>query len=211
MNNSRAISTLLLVGSFLCEMCVGVAGNTTPAVEVVKKLEIHTGKQSEEVHKMSSIYDLTVNTAAGEAKQLSAYKGNVLLIVNVASKCGYTPQYEGLEALYKKYEGQGFKILAFPANDYGAQEPGSMEEIQNFCKVNYGVTFEIFEKVHAKGPEQSSLYQYLTTNANPTGDVAWNFEKFLIGKDGTIVDRFPSKVAPLDGELVSAVERELAK
>lgn len=160
---------------------------------------------------MSSIYEITVNTASGEAKSLSAYEGNVLLIVNVASKCGYTPQYEGLEALYKKYEGQGFKILAFPSNDYGAQEPGTMEEIQNFCKLNYGVTFEIFEKVHAKGPDQHPLYTYLTQNATPTGDVAWNFEKFLIAKNGQIADRFPSKVAPLDGELVSAVERELAK
>lgn len=160
---------------------------------------------------MASIYDITVNTANGETKQLSAYEGHVLLIVNVASKCGYTPQYEGLEELYKKYEGSGFKILAFPSNDYGAQEPGSMDEIQEFCKVNYGVTFDIFEKVHAKGPEQSPLYQYLTTNANPTGDVAWNFEKFLIGKNGTIVERFPSKVAPNDAQLLSAVEQELAK
>lgn len=210
MNHTRTIATLLLVSSCLFATRFEIEGKAVPTVEVKKKLEVHAGKRAEEVHTMS-FYDLTVNTANGEAKGLSAYKGNVLLIVNVASKCGYTPQYEGLEALYKKYEGQGFKILAFPSNDYGAQEPGSMEEIQNFCKVNYGVTFEVFEKVHAKGADQSPLYQYLTTHANPTGDVAWNFEKFLIGKDGSIAGRFPSKVAPLDAELVSAVEKELAK
>lgn len=161
--------------------------------------------------KQMALYDIAVKTANGEDKHLGDYKGSVLLIVNVASACGYTPQYEGLEALYKKYQDQGLRILAFPSNDFGGQEPGTIEEVKQFCKVNYGVTFDLFNKVHAKGEEQHPLYAYLTQNANPTGDVAWNFEKFLISKDGEIAGRFPSKVEPLGAELVEAVEKELAK
>jgi glutathione peroxidase len=157
-----------------------------------------------------SFYDIAVTTAAGEEKHLGAYKGNVLLIVNVASACGFTPQYEGLEKLYQQYKDQGLRILAFPSNDYGAQEPGTMEQIQEFCKVNYGVTFDLFQKVHAKGDEQHPLYAYLTANAEPTGDVAWNFEKFLIGQDGTILGRYGSRVTPQDAELTQAIEKALA-
>lgn len=167
-----------------------------------------TGTQEE---KQMSLYEIAVKAANGEDKHLGDYKGHVLLIVNVASQCGFTPQYEGLEGLYKKYEDKGLRILAFPSNDYGAQEPGTIEEVKEFCKVNYGVTFDLFDKVHAKGDEQHPLYAYLTQNADPSGDVQWNFEKFLISKDGRIVGRFGSRVKPEDAELVDAVEKELAK
>jgi glutathione peroxidase len=156
-----------------------------------------------------SIYDISVTTAAGETKPLRAYEGNVLLIVNVASRCGFTKQYAGLEELYRTYKDRGFRILAFPCNDFGGQEPGTMEEIQQFCSVNYGVTFELFEKVRILGNDKHPLYAYLTSHAEPAGDVQWNFEKFLIGKDGTIAARYSSKVTPNDPELVAKVEKLL--
>jgi len=156
-----------------------------------------------------AIADLSVQTIDGKNQSLGDYAGKVLLIVNVASYCGYTPQYKGLEALYQKYHDQGLEILAFPCNDYGAQEPGSNEEIQQFCETRYGVTFPLFDKVHAKGAEQHPLYARLTQTA-PAGDVAWNFEKFLVNKKGEVVARYKSSVAPDAAELVGAIERELA-
>lgn len=157
-----------------------------------------------------SISNVTVENAKGEFKSLGDYNGNVLLIVNVASRCGHTPQYEQLEALNRKYAERGLRVLGFPCNDFGAQEPGSMEEIQAFCTMNYGVTFDLFNKIHVKGSEQSPLYEKLT-QVEPAGDVSWNFEKFLIGKDGTVVERFSPRTKPNAEEVVSAIERELAK
>ncbi len=157
----------------------------------------------------TTITDLSVTTIEGHAKALSDYLGNVVLIVNVASYCGYTSQYQGLEALYQKYREQGLEILAFPCNDYGMQEPDSLDKIQQFCQTRYGVTFPLFDKVHAKGAQQHPLYAKLT-QTDPKGDVAWNFEKFLINKHGAVVARFKSAVAPDAPELIRAIERELA-
>jgi glutathione peroxidase len=156
-----------------------------------------------------SIADISVNTITGEPKTLSDYAGKVLLIVNVASYCGYTPQYKGLEALYQKYRDQGLEVLAFPCNDYGAQEPDSNDKIQQFCETRYGVSFPLFDKLHAKGTNQHPLYAKLTQTA-PQGDVSWNFEKFLVNKTGEMVGRYRSAVAPDSPELLSAIERELA-
>jgi glutathione peroxidase len=162
--------------------------------------------------KMSNtVSDISVKTINGQEKQLAEYGGNVLLIVNVASYCGYTPQYAGLETLNQKYRDAGLRILAFPCNDFGAQEPGSNDEIAQFCTTNYGVNFELFDKVHAKGSEQHPLYAQLTSAVDPTGDVAWNFEKFLVSKQGEVVARFKSSVKPDSPELVAAIEQELAK
>ncbi len=162
--------------------------------------------------KMSNtVADISVKTINGQEKQLAEYGGNVLLIVNVASYCGYTPQYAGLETLNQKYRDAGLRILAFPCNDFGAQEPGSNDEIAQFCTTNYGVNFELFDKVHAKGSEQHPLYAQLTSAVDPTGDVAWNFEKFLVSKQGEVVARFKSSVKPDSPELVAAIEQELAK
>lgn len=155
-----------------------------------------------------SVADVSVNTIDGAPKALSEYAGKVLLIVNVASYCGFTPQYKGLEALYQKYRGQGLEILAFPCNDYGAQEPDSNEKIQQFCETRYNVTFPLFDKVHAKGAQQHPLYAKLT-QFTPSGDVSWNFEKFLINKQGEVVGRYKSAVAPDSPELIQAIEREL--
>jgi glutathione peroxidase len=158
---------------------------------------------------LSSIYDVSVTTAKGESTQLDSYKGSALLIVNLASKCGFTPQYKGLQELYEAYKDQGLLILGFPCNDFGGQEPGTMEEIQEFCSVNYGVNFPLFEKVNILGEDKHPLYQWLTTNSEPEGDVKWNFEKFLIGKQGQLISRYSSKVTPEDSELRADIEAAL--
>jgi glutathione peroxidase len=157
-----------------------------------------------------NIADLVVKTITGQDKSLSDYQGQVLLIVNVASYCGYTSQYKGLEQLNQTYRDQGLRVLGFPCNDFGAQEPGTNAEIAQFCDRSYGVTFELFDKVHAKGPGQHPLYARLTTAVEP-GDVSWNFEKFLVNKRGDVVARYRSGITPTDPELVSAIERELAQ
>ncbi len=158
----------------------------------------------------STVTDITVKTLAGEEKSLSDYRGTVLLIVNVASYCGYTPQYRGLEKLNKTYRDQGLRVLGFPCNDYGYQEPGTNEEIAQFCDRNYSVTFDLFDKVHAKGAQQHPLYARLTEAVAPKGDVAWNFEKFLVNRQGEVVARYGSSVSPESAELIAAIERELA-
>jgi glutathione peroxidase len=158
-----------------------------------------------------NIYDLSVKTMDGEEVKMSDYKDKVLLIVNVASKCGYTPQYEGLETIYEKYKDKGFEVLAFPCNDFGEQEPGSNDEIRTFCETKYNVTFPLFDKITVLGSDKNPLYERLINNSEPTGDIDWNFEKFLINKNGDITGRFKSKVKPESGELIAAVESELAK
>ena len=163
--------------------------------------------------KMSNtISDITVKTMDGKDVKLADYKGKVLLIVNVASKCGYTPQYKGLEAIYKKYKEKGFEILGFPCNDFGGQEPGSNEEIKNFCSSKYDVTFKLFDKIKVLGDERAPLYARLINNdVTEKGDVQWNFEKFLIDRKGKIIARFKSPVKPESKELTSAIEKLLAK
>ncbi len=163
--------------------------------------------------KMSnSISDITVKDMNGKDVHLADYKGKVLLIVNVASKCGFTPQYEGLEKIYEKYKDKGFEILAFPCNQFGQQEPGTNDQIKEFCSTKYGVTFTLFNKIDVNGPDRSPLYAALTSNTNTEqGDIKWNFEKFLISRDGQIVARYRSKVTPESDEITKAIEEELAK
>lgn len=158
-----------------------------------------------------NIYDISVKTMDGETKMLSDYKGKVLLIVNVASKCGYTAQYEGLENIYKKYSDKGFEILAFPCNDFGGQEPGTNDEIRTFCESKYNVTFPLFDKIQVLGNNKSSLYDRLINNSEPAGDIGWNFEKFLIDKNGDITGRYKSKVKPESEDITAAIETELSK
>ncbi len=159
----------------------------------------------------SSIYTFTLPSLDGEPMPLANFKGKVILVVNVASRCGFTPQYTGLEALYKKYKDQGFVILGFPANNFGGQEPGTNQEIKTFCSTKYSVTFPIYAKVSVKGADQTPLYQYLTKEADPThsGDIKWNFTKFLVDRNGNVVQRFESAVTPESPEVVSAVEKLL--
>jgi len=163
---------------------------------------------------VSGPLDFTMTGIDGKEVDLAKYKGKVVLLVNVASKCGYTPQYKGLEELYDKYEKAGLVVIGVPSNDFGRQEPGTNEEIQTFCKTNYKVTFPMLAKVSVKGPDKAPLYQYLTskeTDPKFSGEVGWNFEKFLIGRNGQLVGRFKSGVEPDSDELVKAITTELGK
>jgi glutathione peroxidase len=158
------------------------------------------------------VYDFSAKTMDGKMVSLSTYKGKVLLIVNVASRCGFTPQYKGLEALYRKYRDQGFTILAFPANNFAGQEPGTDAEIREFCTLNYDVTFPLFSKISVKGEDQHPLYRFLTSDeANPStgGEVQWNFQKYLVGRNGKVLAKFLSRVKPMSGGLTSAIEKAL--
>lgn len=181
---------------------------------------------------MTAIQDIALKTITGTDASLGDYAGKVVLAVNVASKCGLTPQYEGLEALYAKYRDQGLVVTGFPANDFGAQEPGTNDEIADFCTTNFGVDFPMFAKMQVTGADKHPLYAALTEAApsaagdpeafrerlrgygmtpNPEPEVLWNFEKFLIGRDGEVVGRFAPTTAPDDAALVAAIETELAK
>lgn len=161
---------------------------------------------------MTNVYDFTVKDIDGKDVSLSAFRGKVLLIVNVASKCGFTGQYAGLEKLYSAYTNRGFVVLGFPANDFLGQEPGTEAEIKSFCTLTYGVTFPMFSKISVKGKDIHPLYAFLTSkepNRKFGGAISWNFNKFLIGRDGAIVGRFGTRTKPDDQELVTAVEQAL--
>jgi glutathione peroxidase len=182
---------------------------------------------------MSTIFEIPVKKISGEDASLAEFKGKVLLIVNVASKCGLTPQYEGLESLYERYRGQGLVVAGFPANDFKSQEPGTNEEIQTFCTTNFGVKFPMFSKISVVGADKHPLYSALIASqpkaisvtevpfrqklkgygieANPDPEILWNFEKFLVSRDGTVVKRFAPDTTPDAPELVAAIKTELAK
>ena len=179
----------------------------------------------------ASIYDIPLNTLAGEPASLGEFKGKVLLVVNVASKCGLTPQYDGLEKLYTEYKDKGFVIAGFPANDFKQQEPGTAEEIATFCSTSYGVDFPLFEKITVVGPEKHPLYAALIEaqpaalslgekpfrerlagygiETNPEPEILWNFEKFLVSKDGEVVKRFAPDTDPLNPTLTAAIDAAL--
>jgi glutathione peroxidase len=190
-------------------------------------------KQSGETIMSASILDIPVKKITGEDTSLGEFKGHVLLVVNVASKCGLTPQYEGLEKIYEHYKGQGLVVVGFPANDFKQQEPGTNEEIQTFCTTNFGVKFPLFDKITVAGPEKHPLYKALTAaqpkavslsdipfreklkgygiEGNPEPEVLWNFEKFLVSRTGEVVERFAPDTQPDAPELKAAIESELAK
>lgn len=173
-----------------------------------QKAEVKPAKQTAK----SSIYAFTMKDIDGNDVKLSDFKGKVLLIVNVASKCGYTPQYSGLQKIYERYKDHGFVVLGFPANNFGQQEPGSDEEIKEFCSVNFGVTFPMFSKISVKGEDQHPLYKMLTnkeTNPEFSGEITWNFNKFLIDQQGHIVARFESGDKPESEKVTSAIEKLL--
>jgi len=155
----------------------------------------------------SSVHEFTLNSIDGKPAPLSAYQGKVVLIVNVASRCGFTPQYTGLEALYEKYKDRGFVILGFPANNFGGQEPGTNEEIKTFCSTKYNVTFPMYSKISVKGDDKAPLYQFLTDTTG--SEIQWNFTKFLVDKNGKVVGRFESKVTPESPEITGAIEKAL--
>lgn len=169
-------------------------------------------KSIDDKNEKQTIYNFLVYDIDSNEVSLSKYYGDVLLIINVASECGNTPQYEGLQNIYEKYHDKGFEILAFPCNDFGGQEPGSNKEIKYFCSTTYDVTFNLFDKVKILGEDKNELYEYLITEVETDkGDVKWNFEKFLISRDGEIIKRFRSNVKPENKEITSAIENELSK
>ena len=175
---------------------------------------VSTVQSKENAKEGGPVLSHKMNSLSGKPVDLSQYQGKVVLIVNVASECGLTPQYETLQALHEKYKDQGLVVLGFPSNQFGSQEPGTSQEIATFCKENYGVTFDMFEKIEVNGENQAPLYKYLTSKeaypADP-GPVQWNFEKFLIGRDGKVVKRFRPRVEPNSEEVVEAIEAELKK
>ena len=192
----KLICPLLLGGAALAAMTLGSRPGAADA------------------RKVAPVLNFTVKDIDGKDVDLSQYKGKVVMVVNVASKCGNTPQYKQLEEAYKKYSEKGFVILGFPANEFGKQEPGSNEQIKEFCTSTYHTQFPIFSKIVVKGEGQAPLYRYLTSsdaNQQTAGDIKWNFTKFLVSKDGKVVARFEPKVKPDDKEVIDAIEMELAK
>mgnify|MGYP000011746689 CR=1 FL=1 len=157
----------------------------------------------------ASLHDFTMDSIEGKAVPLAQFKGKVALVVNVASRCGFTPQYTALEATYRKYKDRGFVVLGFPANNFRGQEPGTNAEIQEFCQRTYDVTFPMFSKISVLGEDKAPLYRYLTSQAG--GEIEWNFTKFVVGKDGQVVGRFPSRVTPDSPEVIAAIEKALAQ
>lgn len=153
-----------------------------------------------------SLHEITLHTLSGKPQSLGTYQGKVVLAVNVASECGFTPQYAGLQKLYTEYKDRGLVILGFPCNQFGGQEPGTAAQIETFCQTNYGVTFPLFEKLDVKGARQAPVYQFLTAKH---GEPKWNFHKYLVGKDGQVIQAFDSKVAPDSAELKAAIESAL--
>ena len=163
---------------------------------------------------VGSIYEISASDIDGKNVNLGKYKGKVLLFVNTASKCGYTPQYKGLQAIYDKYKECGFVVLGFPSNDFGGQEPGTEKEIKEFCTFRYKVTFPMFAKINVKGDDKHPLYKYLTskeTNLKFSGEVTWNFNKFLVSRKGKIIDRFSSRETPESKKVINSIEKALER
>lgn len=184
------------------------------AFAAMTAMALGTTLRAEEKTVPASPLEFKVQDITGKEVDLQQYKGKVVMIVNVASKCGLTKQYEGLQALHEKYKDQGFVILGFPANNFGGQEPGSNEEIQQFCSSRFHVTFDMFAKVSVKGDDIAPLFQWLTseeTNKGHAGEIAWNFNKFLIGRDGKVIDRFEPRTAPEEEAVGKAIETALAE
>ncbi len=195
----KVIGVLLalgVAGAFAAAYSYGFIFNPSPADPV----------------KETSMYEFTLKDIDGKDVKLDTYKGKVVMLVNTASRCGLTPQYEGLQSLQDKYSGEGFTVLGFPANNFMGQEPGTEAEIKEFCTLNYKVSFPMFSKISVKGEDQHPLYRFLThkeTNPGMDGDITWNFEKFLADKNGNIIARFSPKTLPTDPEVVEKIEGAL--
>jgi glutathione peroxidase len=185
-----------------------------PATQPSTRPATQPGTHDQERKNVSPALNYHMKSLGGKDVDLSKYQGKVVMMVNVASKCGNTPQYKPLEALHEKYGDKGLAILGFPANNFGSQEPGTDEQIGQFCQANYGVKFDMFSKISVKGDDKAPLYRYLTEqqpDEKMRGDITWNFEKFIIGRNGQVVARFSPKTQPDAPEVVQTIERELAK
>jgi glutathione peroxidase len=180
----------------------------TPAFVTLAAVLAVSAPAFSEKKKVMSFHELSASRLNGKSEKLSEYQGKVLLVVNTASECGYTPQYAGLEKLSQDYKGKGVVVLGFPSNDFGAQEPGSAEQIARFCELRFKVTFPMFDKVKTKGEGQSPVYEFL---ARQHGAPKWNFHKYVVGKDGQVKAAFPSSVTPDSAELKAALDKALAE
>jgi glutathione peroxidase len=187
-----------------------VASTIFKGKNLVNKIKGRGPKSGPAAGADGKIYSFTMKTIDGVEKPLSTYKGQVLLLVNTASLCGFTPQYDSLETLHKKYKDKGLRVLGFPANEFGAQEPGTDAEIKSFCKMKFGVEFDLFSKIVVKGPGINPLYQFLTTESGFDGDIGWNFAKFLVDRHGTVVGRFGPEDDPMGKKITAAAEKLLA-
>jgi glutathione peroxidase len=167
--------------------------------------------KEKQMEQQPKLYSFVMKTIDGKEKSLSDYQGKVLLIVNVASKCGHTPQYKDLEDVFNKYKNRGFVILGFPANNFLRQEPGTDEEIMKFCTLNYGVTFDMFSKISVKGKDQHPFYQFLTQEPSVAGEVKWNFQKYLVDRKGNVVEKFAPGTKPTEKEVIDKIEQLLAQ
>ncbi len=200
----------LIVCMALLVACSGQESDSATQNDVVQKNGVEKNVVQEEITmdavNETNILEIGFNTIEGQPTKLADFTGDVILVVNVASECGYTPQYEGLQKLYEKYSERGLTVVGFPANNFGGQEPGSDEEIQRFCTDNFSVTFPMMSKVSVKGDDQHALFANLTTHSDPSGDISWNFHKFLLDREGKIVARYKSDVTPLSEELTDKIE-----
>ena len=178
------------------------------ALSVLGILSIHT--MNADHHNEKNALNFKMKNIQDKDVDLNDYKGKVVLMVNVASKCGYTPQYDGLQKLHTEFKDKGFSVIGFPCNNFGAQEPGTHTEILSFCKENYGVTFPMMGKIDVKGENQAPLYKYLTSHPDNGGEIKWNFEKFLVDKKGNVIAHYRSRTAPNDAELKAAIEKALS-
>jgi len=168
-------------------------------------------KDASVMQQKKSVLDFTMNTIDGQPRHLADYKGKVLMIVNTASECGFTPQYETLEKLYDTYKDKGFMILAFPANNFGAQEPGTNDQIKTFCQTKYHTAFDLFGKISVKGEDQHPLYKYITQDSPFKGEIKWNFQKYLVDKSGKIAAKYMSAIDPMSKDVRAEVEKLLAE
>ncbi|MGH7229737.1 MAG: glutathione peroxidase [Nitrospiraceae bacterium] len=207
-----------LNGAFMMVLALGLVATCSPGYILgpirVQAAELNTTAPPEGVMMASrsgSIYQFTLNDIDGKPVPLSQFRGKTLLLVNTASFCGNTPQYSDLQAMYDRYHDRGFEILAFPANNFGRQEPGSNEEIKSFCYTKYSLTFPLFSKISVKGDDKHPLYQYLTEQSPFPGEVEWNFQKYLVDRTGNVIARYHHRTKPLSEEIVREVERSLAK
>jgi glutathione peroxidase len=201
--NMHRKNTVIAVAGLILLAVMAVAVDTIAKEEA--KMPDSKNKQMTD----KSYLDIPFNTISGEKTSLRDFSGKVLLLVNTASKCGFTPQYAGLEKLYETYKDSGLVVIGFPANNFGEQEPGTDEEIQNFCQTKYDVTFPMMSKISVKGKDKHPLFVYLTEKSPITGEIQWNFSKFLIDRNGNLVARFPSQTKPSDEELVSKIKELL--
>jgi len=178
---------------------------------IIPGFSVYAQKRVNNMNDSTKLYSFAVKTIDGREKKLSDYRGRVLMIVNVASKCGNTPQYRELEQIYKKYKGKGFIVLGFPSNDFMGQEPGSNEEIMKFCTLNYGVSFDMFEKIVVKGKDQDPLYKYLVDETPAFGEVKWNFQKYLVDRRGNVAAVYAPRTKPDEEEIVEKIEELLSE